>query len=80
MVREGGAPFLKKRWGFSSWGVQGGKGGPPILLTTNEWYKPTKLRNSYRLNMVWGPFENPNGEQIYTPNPAQKIGSCQEGN
>lgn len=48
-------------------------------MTTNEWYKATKHRDSYRLNVVWDLLENPNGEQIYIQNPAQKLDHAKKG-
>ena len=42
-------------------------------MTTNEWYKATKHRDSFWLVVVLDPLENPDAEPPRIQNPAQKL-------
>jgi hypothetical protein len=53
--------------------VKGRRGGQPVRLTTNEWYKATQLGDSYWLYVVWNPLNSPDREPVMIQNPVKYL-------
>lgn len=53
--------------------VKGRRGGQPIRLTTNEWYKAMQLGDSYWLYVAWNPLDKPEPHPLRIQNPAKHL-------